>query len=422
MVTGGDAFSERLQQAFVFHFFRFFVIDYKVTESLTATLYAFFLIFIKITLMRISKNLIFFILIFLIFQSCKKSPDPVAVRNSVVDSTIVAFTKALYKNQIDSVIAKNKFNGSVAVFQDGIPLYEKQNGFEDFRQKTKLDSNTVFAIGSLSKQFTAVLVLMQMEAGKLQLDDKVSKYLPEFQTKAYENITIKQLLNHSSGIDDFSPNLRFKSGTDFNYSNKGYRSLGKIIEKVSGKTFDQNVTELFQKAGMKHSSTANLFHGKDFGSANTGTSANFSPVENMPKRLAADDISVPAGGLLSTVNDLNQWNSALFGGTILKPETLKLMTSKSSERPHYVLGNVGYGYGIMMNLKAPEAYFHTGYVKGSPSLNIYYPNTKTSVIILSNIANEAIGKEAFFKPHAEIKKTADAVELAVENVRKEMVK
>lgn len=372
--------------------------------------------------MREIRHGIIFILILMIFHSCKKEPNPVVVRNSVVDSTIVAFEKSLYQTKIDSVFAKNKFNGSVAVFQNGNLTYGRQNGFENFKQKIKLDSNTVFAIGSLSKQFTAVLILLQQEASKLKITDKVTKYLPEFQNKEYENITVQQLLSHSSGIDDFSDRLRFKSGTDFNYSNKGYRMLGKIIEKVTQKTYDQNAAGLFQKAGMKHSSTANLFQGSDFGGANLGTSENAQAVENMPKRLAVDEISVPAGGILSTINDLNQWNLALFGGKILNAESLKLMTTKSSDRPHYVLGNVGYGFGIMMNLGKPEAYFHTGYVKGSPSLNVFYPQSKTSVIILSNIANEALGKEKFFQPHAEIKNAADEIENAVEAVRKEMVK
>lgn len=363
---------------------------------------------------------LFFVLQSLV--SCKSEAEKKAERNAVIDSTIVSFEKNLYKTQIDSVFARHQFNGSVAVYQDSTLIYEKQNGFEDFKQKSKLDSNTVFAIGSLSKQFTAVLILQQVENGKLKLEDKVSQYLEEFKADSFKNITVLQLLNHTSGLNDFGSTLLSKPGEKFNYSNKGYRYLGKIIEKVSGKTYDQNALELFQKAGMKHSSTADVFKGKDFAGANVGTEKQNSVVENMPKRLASDDISVPAGGILSTVNDLNQWNCAMFGGKILKPETLQKMLTKYTSREHYVLGNVGYGLGIMMNPGAPKAYFHTGYVKGSPSLNIFYPETKTSVIILSNIADESKGKEGFFRPHAEVKNAADAVETAVETVRKQMIK
>ena len=93
---------------------------------------------------------------------------------------------------------------------------------------------------------------------------------------------------------------------------------------------------------MTHTSTAAVFNSnQNFAGANLGTEQQNSIVENMPKRLSADDISTPAGGILSTVNDLHRWNNALYSGQILKPETLKKMTTKSSDRPHYVLGNVG---------------------------------------------------------------------------------
>lgn len=364
-----------------------------------------------------------FLLILLFNISCKSEAEKIKERNAVVDSTVMTFQKLYYQNQLDSVFTSTQFNGTISVEQNSEKIYEKENGFENFKTKSKLDSNSVFAIGSLSKQFTAVLVLLQEEQGKLSTKDLVSKYLPEFQNPTYTNITIDQLLNHSSGIDDFGNGIKFKSGTDFSYSNKGYRFLGKLIEKVSGKSYDQNAKELFAKAGMTHTSTAAVFNSnQNFAGANLGTEQQNSSVENMPKRLSVDDISTPAGGILSTVNDLHRWNNALYSGQILKPETLKKMTVKSSDRPHYVLGNVGYGDGIMMNLTQPKAYFHTGYVKGSPSLSIYYPGTKTSVVILSNIADESKGKEEFFQPHATVKKSTDAIENTVLEVRKNMIK
>ncbi|MCG7280950.1 beta-lactamase family protein [Chryseobacterium taklimakanense] len=372
--------------------------------------------------MRIAKNLIYFTLIFLTFQSCKKSPDPLAVRNSVVDSTIVLFTKSLYKNQVDSVIAKNKFNGSISIAQNGEKLYEKESGYGDFQAKTKLDSNSVFAIASVSKQFTAVLILLQQEAGKLNVNDKASKYLADFQKPNFEKVTIHQLLNHTSGLNDFGENLQFESGSDYSYSNKGYNYLGEIVAKVSGKSFDQNVKGLFQKAGMKHSSTAGLFQGTDLAGANIGTLENAQKVENMPKRLAEKSIGTAAGGILSTINDLHRWNAALYSGKILKPESLAAFRKNYVTRKHYVLGNVGYGYGIMSNIGKPEAYFHTGYVKGAPSLLIYYPGTNTSVVILSNFANESRGKESIFVPHRRVKDITDAVESTVVELRKEMIR
>lgn len=367
-------------------------------------------------------RVLFSLFLLMTFVSCKSEVEKTAERNAVIDSTVAAFQKKLFQTQLDSIFSQNKFNGCISIAQNGEKLYEKESGYGDFQAKTKLDSNSVFAIASVSKQFTAVLVLLQQEAGKLNVNNKVSKYLADFQKPNFEKVTIHQLLNHTSGLSDFGENLQFESGTDYSYSNKGYHYLGEIIAKVSGKSYDQNVKDLFAKVGMRHSSTAGLFHGKDFAYANTGTADAAQKVENMPKRLAEKTISTPAGGLLSTVNDLHKWNEALYSGKILKPESLAAFRKNYITRKHYVLGNVGYGYGIMSNIGKPEAYFHTGYVKGSPSLLIYYPETKTSVVILSNIANEGKGKEFIFIPHRKVKDLTDAVENTVVELRKEMVR
>ncbi|MDQ0476236.1 serine hydrolase [Chryseobacterium sp. MDT2-18] len=370
-------------------------------------------------------KLLYFLFLLVAIFSCKSEEDKrverTVARNAVIDSTLTVFKQKLLKVQIDSVFAKTQFNGNISVLQDGKILYQKENGFEDFKDKTKLDSSSVFAIGSVSKQFTAVLILLQEEEGKLSTEDKVSKYLTEFQPRQFENIKIKELLNHTSGISDFGNGLLSKPGQEFNYSNKGFYYLGKIIEKVSGKSYDENAMDLFRKVEMKSSSTANLFKGAHFASAYIRNSNNYFKVENMPKRLSAKEISVPAGGILSTVNDLHLWNNALFKGDILKPSSLKKLREKSADRNHQILGKMNYGFGLMMNVGKPESYFHTGYVKGSPSLNMYYPETNTSVVILSNIADESKGKNAVFYPHKEVKKATDWVENAVVEFRKEML-
>lgn len=365
------------------------------------------------------RNLIFLSLFF-ILSSCKtETPQPPVDKKAIVDSTITAFQKTLLEQQIDSVFKKYHFNGSIAVFKDSLPLYRKENGYSDFKRKIKIDSNTVFAIGSVSKQFTSVLILLQMEQGKLNVTDKASQYLKEFQNKEYENITIHQLLNHTSGLNLMGGKLMFKSGSDFFYSNDGFNALGKIVEKVTGRSYDENALELFKKAGMTHSSTGDIFKGNNFASAYLGNAGNFQEVPNMPKRLGGKEIGTPAGGILSTIQDLHTWNNALYGGKILKPETLKRFMAKSAERRHAIFGKMGYAYGIMLNIGKPNSYFHSGYVKGSPSLNIYYPDTKTSVIILSNIADEEKGKGMTFKPHIEVKKITDHLENTLMQLRSE---
>ena len=369
---------------------------------------------------------LFFLLILTTTFSCKSEAEKIAeqtsTRNAVIDSTINRFQKKLLAQQIDSVFSKYNFNGSVAVLKNDEVLYQKENGFEDFKQKKKLDSSSVFAIASVSKQFTAVLILLQEDLGKLNTEDQVSKYLSDFQNNQLKSITIKELLNHTSGISDFGSGLLSKPGKEFHYSNKGFRLLGEIIEKVSGKSYDENIREFFEKAGMKSSSTASSFNGKNLASAFTGNGKDFHEVENMPKRLAHESISVPAGGILSTVNDLHRWNTALYQGEILKPASLKKFSEKSADRNHQILGKMDYGFGIMMNVGTPTAYFHTGYVKGAPSLLIYYPESQTSVVILSNIADEVRGKNSIFNPHKEIKQITDAIQNTVIDLRKEMIK
>ena len=363
---------------------------------------------------------------FVFMISCKQEKQNVVAkefdRASIVDSTINAFQKKLLSQQIDSIFSKTKFNGSISVNQNDLKLYEKANGFEDFKNQTKLDSNSVFAIGSVSKQFTAVMILMLEDLGKLNTGDKVSKFLPEFKNKQFEGVSINQLLNHTSGISDLGNGLHSQPGKEFSYSNKGYRLLGEIIEKASGKTFDENAAELFTKSGMKNSYTATSFKGEHLAGAYSGTSKTFRIIENMPKRLADPSISSAAGGILSTVSDLHRWNDALYNGKILKPASFKKFLTRTSGMDHPILGKVGYGYGIMMSEGKPRSYFHTGYVKGSPTLMIYYPETKTSVVILSNIADETKGKSAFFIPHKEVKKVTDAVQNAVVELRVAVIK
>lgn len=366
----------------------------------------------------------FAILILIISFSCKsdaeKAVEKTAIKTSKVDSIILAFQQNSLKIKIDSIFSENQLNGSVLVINNDTILYQNSNGFENFNDKKVLDDHSIFAIASISKQFTAVLVLLLEDQGKLNTDDYVSKYLDDFQSRQFEKITLKDLLNHTSGISDFGNGLLSKPGSEFHYSNKGYLLLGKIIEKVSGKSYDKNAKELFRKLGMKNTFTANETVGKNFADAYLGTPKNNQIVENMPKRLAKDEISVPAGGILSTTNDLNLWNQSLYNGKILTQVTFNKFSEKSADRKHPIFGAMDYGFGIMMDVKPPLAYFHSGYVRGSPSLNIYYPETKTSVIILSNIADISKGKNAIFNPHKKIKTITDSIQNEVIEMRKKL--
>lgn len=362
------------------------------------------------------------ILIFCFINSCKSEKEKIREQNELIQKTIDLFEKELLSQEIDSVFSKYNFNGIVAVYRDSVPVYIRTNGFSNFKNKTPIDTLTVFGIASNTKQFTAVMVLKLVEQGKIKLDDKVSAYLDDFKKQAYQNITIQQLLNHTSGFYSLGQPLTFESGSNFAYSNEGYNELGKLIEKISGKSYEDNASELFKSVGLRHTYTNKTFDNKDFGSAWVGKPDNPEEIPKMPDRLSEKGIGNPAGGILSTVEDLNRWNQLLFAGKILKPETLIKMTAQTAVRTNHFFSKVGYGDGLMMYGKGPLAYFHTGYVKGLPSVNIYYPATKTSVIVLSNFADESTDKKVIFAPHSDIRNISDGVQSTLIQLKKELLK
>ncbi len=364
--------------------------------------------------MLFQKNYLFLIIFLFFLSSCKKeNPEKVINHQAIKDSIALSQQKEIYHKALDSLLDQSNFNGIISVNINEKPVYEKALGFSNFKTQENINSNTVFAIASNSKQFTGVIILQLQENNQLKTSDKVSLYLDSFKTKAYQDITISQLLHHSSGLNFMGEKLLFKSGTAFHYSNDGYKILGDIIEKVTGKSYDDNVIALFSKAGMLESSTGNLFTGNNFASAYLGSIKEPKEVENMPKRLNKNHISIAAGGILSTVNDLHQWHFSLYLGKIINTVSLTEFLKPEQSTEHYILGKIGYGYGIMISPNAPETYMHTGYVKGSPSLLLYYPTSKTSVVILSNIANEKLGKKAVYKTHKMIKKITDSLAIKI---------
>jgi len=361
----------------------------------------------------LKKNYLWTLLILSIGTSCsteKAVPTkPDISKHQLYIDALAEVQERILASRIDSVFSNSGFNGSVSVTRAKKVIYKRVAGFEDFRIKKALTNKSVFAIGSVSKQFTAALILALEEQGKLSTADLAGKYLKSFSRKPFDKITIHQILNHTSGITDVGPGVISKPGAEFHYSNKGYRVLGEIIEKVSGKSYDDNFRELSRKAGMVSSFTADHFEGEYLAGAYFGSPERYKAVPNMPERLAQATISVAAGGVLSTSADLHKWNLALHEGRLFKTETLEKMRTKTSGTKHPILGEVGYGYGIMMS-ESPRAYFHSGYVKGSPSLLIYYPASRTSVVILSNIADMDKGKAFVFGPHKKIKEIMDGME------------
>lgn len=296
-----------------------------------------------------------------------------------------------YKTKIDSLLQTTDvrpFNGVVLVTQRGKTKYSKSYGYSNFSQKIPLKLEDKFLLLSNSKQITAVLILQEVDKGNINLDAAIKNYLPELKQTWGDSVTVHNLLNNTSGIAGMDKALAFKAGTKFNYSNINYILLGRIVEFASKKTFEAQVNELFRKCGMENSFFPN--------SGNKSSIINGIEYLDDNSKKVITDINVPAEfvpalGIVSTANDLSKWNHKLHNGKLLKHETYKLMTTYSIKNKHAVFGEkeIGYGYGLRISDSEQITEFgHTGIVPnfGLTSLNLYYPSTKTSVIVLENQA------------------------------------
>jgi len=297
-----------------------------------------------------------------------------------------------------------QFNGAALVAEGGRVIHKKGYGLANMEWNVPVEPDTKFRIGSITKQFTAALVLQLVHEGKLKLDGKVTDYLPDYRKDTGGRVTVHQLLNHTSGIPSYTglPNffnevsrdpyavadfvtkyasgdLEFEPGTKFSYNNSGYFLLGAIIEKVTGKPYHAALRErILDPLGMK----------------DTGYDLH-APV--LPKRAAGYartpagyvnaaylDMSLPyaAGSMYSTVEDLYLWDQALYTDKVLPAAMRELM---------FKPGLQDYAYGWFAT-KAPLApggapvlvVGHAGGINGFHTLILRQPETKNLVVLLNN--------------------------------------
>ena len=290
-----------------------------------------------------------------------------------------------------------EFNGSVLVAQKGKVLLEKGYGYKDVAQKTKVDANSLFQYGSVTKQFTSALIMYLQEKGKLSIQDKLSKYFP--QLPFADSVTIYNLLTHTSGIFNYTNNpefmkteavkpaskekifalfqnkpLEFMPGSKFSYSNSGYSLLGYIIEKASGKPYERLVHEVILKPiGMK---TA----GFDFAnnhSADKTTGYNFIKNDKFEVAGIVDSsVAYAAGALYGSVKDLYAWHQAL--------QKNKLLTSASWQQVYTPFhSKYAFGWQIDTVFGKPVAE-HGGGIFGYTSMIKRFPKDDVVIIVLSN--------------------------------------
>jgi len=260
-------------------------------------------------------------------------------------ASLVANAQKNYSSLLDNYMKAqanvNEFSGAVLVAKNDKIIYEKAFGLANREWNVPNTLQTKFRIGSLTKQFTAAAILQLAESGKLNLDDKLSKYFPDFPKG--DSVTIHMLLNHTSGIKSYTNMPKFMSiatlpypkdsvvaffknepyefspGTKWNYNNSGYFLLGYIIEKVSGQSYSEFVLRnVIRKAGLENTAVDRLDslllnRAQGYSKTSTGwRNANYVSME----------FPYSAGAIVSTIQDMYAWNKALYSGKIISPAML----------------------------------------------------------------------------------------------------
>jgi len=315
--------------------------------------------------------------------------------------------------KIDSVLnyyyVLGILNGTVLVAEAGKVIYQKGFGYANMDTKETLEPKSVFRLASISKQFTAMCIMMLEEQNKLSYDDDFQKYLPELK---YEGVTIRHLLWHTSGIPEYldfmpkhfpsdeylnddviktmakhRPEKHFEPGEKYEYSNAGYLLLGSIVERVSGISYKEFLHQnIFDRIGMSSS----IF---PFGKNEFKEMANRVRGYNRTKDGGYVDNDYTSydydvcgdGGVFSSVIDLFKWNEALYTEKLVKKESIK-----EAFQP-YVLndGSVGdYGFGWSINeIDSNTIVDHSGSWIGFRTHILRDITNKHCVIILTNVGN-----------------------------------
>jgi D-alanyl-D-alanine carboxypeptidase len=317
---------------------------------------------------------------------------PLSLLFFLINFNLFAQVNNNYATKIDSLIKTiniRPFNGVVLISENGKTKYAKAYGFANFEKKSKLNLDNQFEIMSNSKQITAVLILREVEKGKINLQQPIKKYLPNLTQPWADSVTVHQLLNHTHGIVDVKKPLLFKPGSAFKYGDVSNILLGKIIEFSSKKSYSETANDLFRKLNMKNTFAYSKEKMQHVASGHSNKENIFTVI----KSTGIKEENIPAHGIISTVKDLVTWNNNLHHGKILNKESYKLMTTPSALAQHNVFGkeNVGYGYGIRIcENEKPKYIGHTGLGDGFASVNLYFPKSNTSLIVLENQMNEKL--------------------------------
>lgn len=330
------------------------------------------------------------------------------------------------QQKIDSLMttlhANGVFNGNVLIAEKGKVLYQKSFGLSNERTLEKLNENSIFELASVSKQFTAMGIVLLKEQGKLNYDDEIAKYLPEL--SFYEKMTVRHLLNHTSGLPDYmgimdsvfdkskiatnddiirifaelQPLVAFELNEQWEYSNTGYALLASIIERASGMSYADYLNEsIFSPLGMTNTFVyTRRYAPKDI--ANYAYGYMYS--DSLQKYLLPEEIKdtefvvwmdgiVGDGTVNSTAGDLLKWDQALYTNQLISAES-KMEVFTSSEVNDKTKTEYGFGWFIEDNAVYGNIVNHSGGWPGYITfIDRHVENDKT-IILLLNHFNEKV--------------------------------
>jgi CubicO group peptidase (beta-lactamase class C family) len=316
-----------------------------------------------------------------------------------------AQTKSILLDSFVQQYAKLKnFNGAVLVAQKGSILLQKGYGWSNVEKETASSPKGLYQYGSVTKQFTAALILKLEEMGKLRVDDKLSKYFPQFSFA--DSVTLHHLLTHTSGIYNYTADggfmtseatkpttqnrifelfqkkpLGFVPGSKFSYSNSNYMLLGYIAEKVTGKPYESLLRQyILQPAAMNGA-------GFDFAHLQAADKATGYNAINGKQAFAAgivdSSVSYAAGALYGTVYDLYAWHKAMQAGKLLSAQSWKKMNTPFQNK---------YGLGVSIDSShGQQRISHGGGIFGFVSDFERFPEADVAIVVLSNNGSVPVG-------------------------------
>lgn len=338
----------------------------------------------------------------------------------------ININKDLMDRYINDAYKRGVFNGTVLLAKGDQIIYENAAGFANQKNKKNLNIDTVFELASVSKQFTASSIMILRDQGRLSLSDKLEKYFPEI---PYKGITVKNLLNHTSGLPDYMdwveqngrkndtiPDneimekfivesklpVHFEPNEGWDYSNTGYSLLALIVEKASGLSYEEFLKkEIFEPAGMKDSQ---VYHRRLNGEKIDNYAYGY--VYENGKYILPDDSEgysevIPLDGIEgdgtvnSTVHDMLKWSLTLKEGKILSHETQEEMYTPTTYN-HGKIEYYGYGWSIRNDEEMGRIVLHSGGWPGYSTEFVRYIDKDLTFILLSNIETpNTCGSETF---------------------------